>query len=346
MSNHTKWLRKYGVWLFGVAVILVAIMPGHGQATDDGFNIQVSPSPLVVTLKPGQKQTATVTVRNLSSHSETLVPALSGFTTDKTSEKIDLQSSVPLGLDTWISFKQSSLIIAPGASQTLEVIYNTPTDVGFSYALAISLHRPDTTAAATGATIKGSVAVFNLINIDRPDTKRELAIAAFTGQKSHYEYLPATFDLTIENKGNVVDQPKGTLFIQRSFDDTDPIATMPINAGSGYVLPGTSRKMSATWQGGFPEYTTGSGGQSVHLHWDWRKLGDIRFGKYVAKAVVIYNDGQRDIPLVASYSFWVIPWKLLLGAAVVVGLIVTGVVAWGRIIVRGTKKVRRYARRG
>jgi hypothetical protein len=344
MSNHTKWLRKYGVWLLGVAAILVAVVPSHSLAADDGFNIQVSPSPLVVTLTPGQKQTATLTVRNLSNHSETLVPSLSGFTTDKSSEKIELQPNVPMGLDAWVSFKQSTLAIAPGASQTLDIIYDTPSNGGFSYALAISLHRPDQNSVTSGATIKGSVAVFNLININRPDAKRELAVAAFTSQKSRYEYLPATFDLTIQNNGNVIDQPKGTLFIQRSFDDTEPIATLPINAGNRYILPNTNRVLSATWQGGFPEYVTTNG--TTHLRWDWRKLSDLRIGKYVAKAVVIYNDGQHDIPLVASYTFWVIPWKLLLGVVIVVGLIATGIIAWGRMLITGTKKVKRYARRG
>jgi hypothetical protein len=39
----------------------------------------------------------------------------------------------------------------------------------------------------------------------------------------------------------------------------------------------------------------------------------------------VYNDGQRDIPINGSVSFWVVPWKLILillviGAFVAIGI--------------------------
>lgn len=346
MSNHIMlWLRRYTVWLLLVVVaILIAIFPGSSRAVDSGFNMQVSPSPLAVTLKPGQRQTATLTVRNLSNHPETVTPSLSGFIVDRASQKIELTSDMPLGLDTWISFKQPQLTIAPGASQPLEILYDTPANAGFSYALAITLNPSDKPAPTQGANIKASVAVFNLINIDRPGAKRQLQIDSFTSAKSRYEFLPAQFSLTLQNTGNVIDQPTGSLFIQRGFNDAEPIATIPINKANSYILPNTSRTLPGAWDGGFPRYIQ-SGDKTV-LRWDWKHASDLRFGKYVAKAVLVYNDGQRDVPLVASTTFWVIPWKLLLGTLVVGGLILTGMYAWGRAIFKGTKTVRKkYARR-
>lgn len=348
MSNHRRWLRKFRVWL-ALAAILIALYPLATKAADspsDGFNIQVSPSPLTVNLKPGQRHVAVLTVRNLSSHSETLRPRLNGFTIDSKSEKIELKPEVPLGLDKWISFKQSSLSLAPGASQPLEIVYNTPKDVGFSYSLAITLNPSDRRPEQQGATYQAQVAVFNLININRPDAKRGLTINEFKSQKSRYEFLPATFELTLENKGNVIDQPVGNLFIQREFDDSQPITTIPINQANGYILPGLTRTFNSSWQQGFPRYENlADGSGKTRLHWNWRDVGSLRMGKYVAKVVLVYNDGQRDVPIIASTTFWVIPWKLLLVTVVVGGLLVTGAIAWVRLILKGTKKVRKYAHR-
>lgn len=348
MSNHRRWLRKFRVWL-PLAAILIALYPLAAQAADsanDGFNIQVSPSPLSVKLKPGQRHTAVLTVRNLSSHSETLKPRLNGFSIDDRSEKIQLTPEVPLGLSEWISFKQSALTLAPGASQPLEIIYDTPKNVGFSYSLAITLNPSDRKPEQQGATYQAQVAVFNLINIDRPGAKRELAVKEFKTPKSRYEFLPATFELTLENKGNVIDQPVGNLFIQREFDDDRPIAAIPLNQANGYILPGLTRTFSSSWREGFPRYEAASDGSGkTRLSWNWRDIGSLRVGKYVAKVVLVYNDGARDVPIVASTTFWVIPWKLILATTIVGGLVVTGLVAWIRLILKGTNKVRKYAHR-
>ena len=345
MSNHREWLRKYVVWLPVAVAILVAFYPGRTQAAGDGFNIQVSPSPLVVRLNPGQTQRATVTVRNLSNHSETLIPRLNGFTIDSKSEKIDLTSDVPLGLGDWITFAQGTLQLAPGASQTLDVVFRTPANVGFSYAVAITLNPADKAAVASGASYQASVAVFNLININRPDAKRELQITSFTSDKSRYEYLPASFNLSIKNKGNVIDQPTGNIFIQREFGDNEPIATIPLNKANRYVLPETTRTLTNEWADGFPRFIKDEATKKMNLRWEWRNIGKLRMGKYTAKAVLTYNDGQRDVPLIASTTFWVIPWKFILVFLVAGGLILTGMIAWIRLALLGTKKVRRYAKR-
>jgi hypothetical protein len=349
MTNHRGWLRRCGVWLLLVA-ILFALYPLSVQADDsgDGFNIQVAPSPLVVTLTPGQRHIAAITVRNLSAHSETIKPSLSGFTVSANGDKIDLNTDVPLGLRDWVSFAQSSLTIPAGASRPLEVVYNTPSNVGFSYSVAVTLSQAKK-GGAQGATLKGSVAVFNLININRADAKRELSIRGFAGDKSRYEYLPADFALTVKNSGNVIDQPAGNIFIQRSFNDTEPITVIPINKTGNYVLPGTTRTLHAVWSDGFPAYvernSTGETAAQKDLSWDWRQLNRLRIGKYVAKVVLVYNDGQRDVPLVASYSFWVIPWKLIITALLVLALVLTGIIAWVRLALKGTNKVRKYAHR-
>jgi hypothetical protein len=347
LFNHSSWLRRKSVWgILALAMFAsVGVPAASAAAADQEFNIQVAPSPLTITVKPGQTQTATLTVRNFSNHSETLYPRLNGFKIDKSSQKIELEEQVPLGLDQWISFKDSALTIPAGGTQPLVITYKTPQDVGFSYALAITLSRGQDQLPKDGTRLQGAVAVFNLINVDRKDAKRELTIEKFTADKSRYEFLPAGFTLTIKNSGNVIDQPQGNVFIQRSFDSSKPIATLPVNRAAGYILPDTSRTFTNDWKNGFPSYapTQENGKTTYNLKWDWKHVGDLRFGKYVAKAVVVYNDGQRDVPLVASTTFWVIPWRIIFVTLVILLILGAGIYAWLRLIVKGTKKVKGYA---
>lgn len=344
--NHSYvWLRQKGKWIVAIFIVLAAFVPGRVQAAGSDFTVQVAPSPLVITVTPGKRQSATLTIRNSSNHPETLYPKLSGFTTDTSSKDIRLTDSPPAGVQEWVLFRDPSVIIPAGGTKNLDVIFNTPGTVGFSYSLAILLSRkPDNPVQGDGVRLQGAVAVFCLINVDRPDAKRQLAITGFSSDKSRYQYLPASFKIAVANNGNVIDAPKGTLFIQRSFDSNTPIAAIPLNPANNYVLPDVTRAYEAVWNNGFPLYTTGADGKR-HVAWDWKKIGDLRFGRYVAKVVLTYNDGKRDIPLVASYTFWVIPWALILVLLLVVTVLAMGIFGWGRLLFKGTKKVHGYAHR-
>lgn len=349
--NHVnQWLRQKGVLALAVMVIAGLALPVLGihraaaaPSSADDFNILVSPSPLAVKLTPGKSQSISLTVRNLSNHSETLFPRLSGFTIDKYSKDIKLSETAPANMAKWVSFTQSSLAIPAGASKQLGVSFNTPADVGFSYSAAITLGRSQSSPVeGDGVHLRGAVAVFCLVNIDRPDAKSQLAAGSLTPDKNQYQFLPAQFKLTVENKGNIIGQPTGSLFIQRTYDSPNPITTIPINRASSYILPGTSRDFVVDWNEGFPAYVRSSDG-STRLSWDWRHLNQIRFGRYVAKAVVIYSDGQRDVPVTVSTVFWVIPWGIIFGSLFIIIVLIMGVIGWGRLIFKGTRKVKGYA---
>ena len=68
----------------------------------------------------------------------------------------------------------------------------------------------------------------------------------------------------------------------------------------------------------------------------------LRFGRYWAKVVVVYNNGQSDIPTTAMVSFWVVPWKFI-----GIGLLILILVMVGIIFSAGStiKSVRRRGRK-
>ncbi len=331
---------------FIVSFIVIAILVSLGSAlpfqkahaAEGEFYLQVSPSPLVTTLKPGQKAVLDLKVRNAGTEIEKLTIAPHSFKM-KNDGKIELNDVATPEIAGWLNFSAKDFTVAPGQLFEQKVTIEIPKEAGFSYSFAFLIKRADADPDITkGQELKGQVAVFALLNIDRPGAKRELQIETISSEAGIYEYLPATLKLRLKNTGNTIVQPAGDVFIQRGTNDETPIDTLAVNKNASYILPDTTRELLVEWSNGFPATKKDSSGNE-YLDWNWQNLANIRIGHYTAKAIVIYNDGQRDIPIVAEVGFWVIPWKILLGILLVAGLIGFGL--WSIL-----SKVIRFSRGG
>jgi hypothetical protein len=63
------------------------------------------------------------------------------------------------------------------------------------------------------------------------------------------------------------------------------------------------------------------------LTWDFNSpLSKVRFGHYTADLLAVYDNGQEDVPLEATVSFWVLPWRLL--GVVALSLLFGGAGIW------------------
>lgn len=339
-------MNKIRVALVPIAVLLsvISIPAFPVRAAGADFSLQVSPSPLVATLKPGTSTRLELKVRNAGNTTENLKIIPHGFTYDTNTGKITLHDGTPADIASWVALSSPTLSISPGQWATEGVTISLPKDTGFSYSFALVISRQSNAQALSGQSVNGSVAVFTLINVDRPGATRKLTIKKATSRQGVYEYLPATFDVTLENTGNSIVQPFGNIYIQRSSNDASPISALTLNDMHGYILPGTSRTFTSTWSNGFPAYRpsvnkTGQATQS--LVWDWSKLSDFRLGSYTAKIVAVYNDGKRDIPLESNAVFWVLPWKILLGFLILVALLMFGLWSLFRGVIRRAKRMPR-----
>jgi hypothetical protein len=134
--------------------------------------------------------------------------------------------------------------------------------------------------------------------------------------------------MKLHNSGNVHGVPFGNVFIMKG---NKTVATLMMNGERGNMLPNSKRIYQTEWTSGFPVYKPieengkvkldAKGQQVRKLHWDFSKLADMRFGKYTASLFVIYDDGQRDIPIESTLTFWVIPWRFLLVVLLVITLV-------------------------
>jgi hypothetical protein len=321
--------KKIYSWaIAGLFVCISLLLVGHkafAQVPSD-FSLQVSPSPLVTTVKPGQVTDLELKVRNFGTGTEQLKVEPRKFTVNKTTGEIEFDDTALPDIAPWVSFQPNTFSIDSGEVKTVKVHIALPKQSGFSYSFGIVISRANNQKiTSAGRLIKGSVAVFALINVDRPGATKKLDVENFSLSQQVYEYLPAELKVTFKNVGNTIVQPYGNIFIQRGSSDTTPISTLPVNSKSGYLLPDTSRLFTTEWSDGFPVYKTtqrSDGTESTDLTWDWSKLTDFRIGPYTAKLVAVYNDGQRDVAVEREVTFWVFPWKTILGIIFVLALVV------------------------
>lgn len=324
---------KRGIF-FGTLLVLTIVVteisfaPTSFAADPLGdFNLQVTPSPLVTTVKPGVKTQIELKIRNAGNSNESLRIDPRSFTFDSETGKVNLLENTPPPVSPWISFSAQKFIVRPGQWFSEQVALNVPTNAGFSYSFALVISRQNVQKPQDGTReITGSLAVFTLVNVDKPGAKSQLSVVSFTSDRKLYEYLPAELNVRFSNIGNTIVQPYGNIFIQRGVSSKKPLATLGVNDKKGYILPGTERTISAQWNDGFATYQTAptdNEKSNKHLEIDWSKLSHFRIGRYHANLVAVYSDGSHDVPINGVVSFWVVPWRAILCAIALIVIMVT-----------------------
>lgn len=313
------------------ALLILCSSSAHAVGIPSGdFSLEVSPSPLVAEVKPGEKRVLDLKVRNATFAREDLKVEVRGFTIAHPSQQITITTTTPPDLGSWVSFSSPTFSVNPGEWFTQKVTVNLPEEAGFSYPFVIVVSRQnDPNKTAGGASIKGSIAVFTLINIDKPGATRKLELEHIKTDQNIYEFLPSKISVKLKNTGNSIVQPYGNVYIERPGQTASPLAVLPVNDSRSYMLPGSEKELTAAWSDGFPVYkevTAADGKKSHELEWNWANLANIRFGQYTARVVAVYNDGTRDVPITGEVTFWVIPWRIL--AILLVILVVIGFGVW------------------
>ncbi len=337
-----------GVLLILCAFIVQAMTAIAYAQADEGFSLQVSPSPLVATVEPGTDTTLELQIRNTNSSSQALKMGLRSFTIDDSTGQVKLGDAVSEEVQSLVSFASPAFTLDAGQIFTQRIRINAGQSSGFNYNFAVTISQQNPPKGTKGkSAIAGSVAVFTLISVDKPGATRKFELSNLAMSKRVYEYLPANVLVTLKNTGNTNVQPTGSVFIYRRSTDATPLASLPLNDSGGYILPGKSRTFTVSWNDGFPHYETTKNGEKEtnKLVWQGSNASNLRFGRYVAKIVAIYDDGQRDVPVMAEVHFWVIPWRMIGIALLITITLIVGIIAVlrsaGRTARRASHNIRR-----
>lgn len=336
MRNRSKGITKLVFALIlGFLTLGLVSLGGSVDAQDAGvFNIVTSPLPISLSGKPGSTLTTDIRIKNGGSTTEKLKVTLMKFSAYGDEGKPAIADREP-GDDyfDWVTFSPALFDAEPNEWKTIKMTIKLPPTAAFGYYYAAAFSRASE-IKPTGKqnVLLGSTAVLVLVDAKVPNAKRSAEILSFTSNKKAYEFLPTVFNIKVRNNGNVHLVPTGNIVISRGNKE---VARLTVNAASGNVLPESNRIFTAEWDDGFPSYgdrtvagktvLDKNGKPQKQLQWDLNKISRLRFGRYTAHLIMVYDDGSKDVPLEATVSFWVIPWRLL-GLMLVILLIPAGIV--------------------
>ncbi len=322
--NFFSISSKICFWLVFSFLILYSSfsIPASAQTAD--LRLTTSPLPINLVTEPGHPVSSPIRIRNEGTQKETLKVELLKFRASGDTGIPELLDPDPSDESlSFVSFSDTTFDIAPNEWKTITLTVTPPETASLGYYYAVTFSRADdhNKEESTQQTkLTGGTAVLVLLEVKVPNAKREVSITSFESNKKWYEFLPTTFTVKLKNTGNVHVAPRGNLFIGRPGKKAD--STIEVNLGKGNILPDSSRSFRADWAEGFPIYTeTQENGQTVldehgnivkELTWNWKDASNLRFGKYQAKLLMVYDDGKRDVPIEGVVEFWVMPWRLIL----------------------------------
>lgn len=309
LKTMISTLQKVSKWLPCLALLLFLPLTGHAQ---ESVSYTVSPTIFDMTANPGQTFRSTVRIINTNPFELHIYIDKANFI-PKGEEGVP--QFIPLEENTseqstfaqWID-SDKELIIAPEQTVELPFTISVPQNgaPGGHFAALLISTKPtvdpsDITKVQTAQTISSLLFLRVTGDITENSTIRSFRTSHYLLSKPE-----ATFELRIENKGNVHVQPQGEIKIYNMWGKER--GTIPVNQQTlfGNVLPNSVRKYAFNWSS------------------EWA-ISDM--GRYTAVATLAYGVDTRQF-MTADTAFWIIPWKFLLTIIVVVGGFVA-LLTWG-----------------
>ena len=318
----------------GSLFVPLAARAAEAPLQSGDLHLITSPLPILLTVKPGTTATTDLRIKNGGPNTERLKIEMLKFGASGEEGQPALQDPEPGDEQfKWASFSETVFNADPNQWKTVKMTIKVPKTAAFGYYYAVTFSRANKEAKVKDqrTALRGATAVLVLLEATSPNTKRSIKMVDFVSKKGLYEYLPASFKVRLQNVGNIHAAPVGSVFISKG---DKPVGTVSINTEHGNILPNSFRIFETEWKDGFPHYVEEvennqavidkKGQQKKHLVWNLGDIGKVRFGKYTASVLMVYDDGKRDIPLEAAVSFWVIPWRFLLVVSLIATLMIAG----------------------
>jgi hypothetical protein len=285
------------IGLFAPATaVLAQNTPSGGQA------LEIAPPVINLTADPGETVTTKISLRDISSTDLLVRGQVNDFVAsgeDGTPKiLLDEGEANPFSMKSWFE-DLPSLTLKPRQIENLPVTINVPADAapGGYYAVVRFTATPPE-LEDTGVSLSASLGALVLLRING-QAKEGLTIEEFSATKDHkataiFESSPVPFTVRLKNTGTVHEQPAGQITVTDMFGKK--VGTVNVNLPPRNILPQSIRKFE----------------QSL----DSSVIGNKPlFGRYTAELKVTYGTNQP--PVTKTIDFWVIPYRLI-GIAIVV----------------------------
>lgn len=265
------------------------------------LDVTVSPVFFNYSPKPGDSLTDKITLRNNSGTPVSLTVSVNKMTINDQGDIVPEDIQPGSAESGWFRFSQTSFLAPAREWVEVPLTINIPQDAAYGQYFAVVFSAAED-KVLSGASVQGNILVPVLLNVRKEGSIAKADISGFSVKNFVSEYLPVEFTINLKNSGNIHLAPRGNIFIRSQAGKQD-LAVLEVNPGSGFVLPNATREFTASWNDGFiVKNPDGS------LKFNWNKLTSFRLGKYSAYALLVYDDGQRDIPIESTITFWVFPY--------------------------------------
>ena len=278
------------------------------MTTRSAFALTASPAKLEITGDPGTILTGTIELYNEKSRNQTVYTSFENFeSNDDTGTPRFIGADE--GLATWMNAPAS---ISLDAQERTEVTYTisipASAEPGGHFAAIFFGNQPlqsDGSAVSIGGRL--GILILLRVNGDVPESGGILDFEA-TDQQHFYLMPPIEFMYRFSNTGGDRAVPRGDIELHNTFGMVRD--RVNANPKEGSVLPNTARKFINTWE---------RKGEEPHGFFATARsqFRQFHFGWYTARLNVHW--GQSGQESVATYSFFIFPWQvLLLGIIIIV----------------------------
>ena len=321
---------KYGKKLLLLPLIflgLFLVAKSFAQSpTQSNYDVTVSPVFFDLTANPGDSLSNKIRFRNNTTSPLPIKITVEKMTGDVNGDLTLREDNSDTSLS-WVKFSQQTFVANPLEWTDVPFAIDIPKDAAYGYYFAVSFTQDNNSPIKrTGATITGAAAVPILLDVKKAGAKINGRLISVTSDAGFYEYPPIKFSAIFENTGNVHIRPSGNVFIKDWLGRQ--VAVLDLNPNQAAVLPDVKKSFEATWDDGFitvePKMEAGqpkldkNGKPETSLNFHFDKILDLRIGRYTATALVVLSTATKDIPFEMQTSFWIFPWKVVLGAMLII----------------------------
>ena len=314
--------RKTFLLTFLLGFLTLFLLTSYASAqTPSNYDVTVSPVFFDLSANPESSVSDRIRFRNNTNSPLPIRIEVKKLTGDVNGD-LTLKNDNSDNSMSWIKFKYITFVAKPLEWTDVPFTIDIPKDAAYGYYYAVTFKQDDASPLAkTGAKISGAAAVPILLNVRKEGAKFEGKFIDFKVDQGWYEYPPVKILATFENTGNVHIRPHGNIFIKDSFGRQ--VAVLNLNSTQGAILPDTRKTFENIWDDSFitvePKMQAGqvildkNGKPKTELKIRWDKILDLRIGRYTATALVVISTDNKDIPFQSEVSFFVFPWKVVIG---------------------------------
>jgi hypothetical protein len=308
-------LRKLWAFILILFLSLASFLTAstNSLAQETSLSLGYAPTALYIDLDQGQQYEGEATFWNLASRTISFEIQVKGFAQIEefpgTSRILTDQEEAndPYSASKWFFVQEKTVTISPNSSQKIKYTVSVPEDAanGEHHATIFLLSSEQARGTAPGSQALTDLGSGPAILINVGDEINENAqLLKFESDKKFYEQPPVTFLTQYKNAGNTHITPAGDIVLENFLGQE--IERITFNENKQSVLRGNLATYENVWEN-----------SAIFF-----KNGKIAIGPIKARLITTYRSVNPGFaPLSATISFWVLPWKYILAAIVILALV-------------------------